>query len=150
MPPSEQNYLARLFQTVAENCPKTTFTIVGLEGLPRADLVSPLPLLMASLDASHDDWALLVRSHVLAHIHDLVQQPRPASQGHSNPRDPNQPVHEYLEVLTLDEYRARIGDEMFELETYADGVHHCHELRLYRGRLRDTSRSGVTGGGAVC
>lgn len=108
------------------------FTYVGLEALPPAVLArygfddAELALANSDSDSAKDEWAATVRTRITEHILDLaakVDVLRGYAIDWSETAWPAN-VEDSFEVLTLDEYRKRVGEEMFGIETYAD----CEEM----------------------
>jgi hypothetical protein len=99
------------------------FTLVGIEAMP-ITLLKRYGFSDAELALAHDgtdeEWAAAVRTRILASIREIWGQP-----AQQNNHDPSRmlyfdrlPVEDYIEILTLAEYRARVGEEEWELHTF--------------------------------
>jgi hypothetical protein len=96
-----------------------SYTFVGLEGVPLDILKAELRLRDRHLvfRDDPDEWANVLEDGVIAMAGYVKPEERP-DDGERVPitREPG----DNLEVITLDEYRQRVGDEIFDLETFAD------------------------------
>lgn len=97
------------------------FIFVGVEALPRAVLVHyGFDDTELALDTESEEWVAAVRTRILTRIEDLVQHADSVRRGSRIPKHPDQAVEDYVEVLTFAEYRARVGEDTYELHTLAD------------------------------
>jgi hypothetical protein len=101
------------------------FTLVGMETLPPRVFArygfSEADLALATGD--RDEWAATVRSRILDQMQDTSRGPVPLRyrRGTRNYwRFDAPPVKDYVEVLTLAEYRARVEQEAWAVQTFAD------------------------------
>jgi hypothetical protein len=89
-------------------------TFVGLETVPAPVLAqcgfTEAELALADNQEDAAEWVASVRAGILDIIHDMSY----LFHGETAPAD------HALEVLSLEEYRARVGDHMFDVETFAD------------------------------
>jgi hypothetical protein len=111
------SFLADCVFLVTSRCYRSC-TIVGLEGLPSHHLAAELGLSeeeVAVADSDDGRWAktLAQRAQVWFREENFVPEEEP---------------DDYIEVLTMDEYRAHVGEERFRLTTLSDGIPPHFEL----------------------
>jgi hypothetical protein len=96
------------------------FTFVGLEGLPLQVLQNTLRADAGPLAAvPHGDqrYAEVLRETIVAHVQKSAIN---AGVLEGPPFDKARPIEEHVEVFTVAEYRARVGEEAWAWETFAD------------------------------
>lgn len=97
-----------------------TYTLVGIEGVPPALLAKEFELdpedVAARSRGPTDEWAKFVEQHVIEAIkgveYDHIEEEEEVYRE----------VEEVVEVLTMAQYRARVGDEVWASETFGDGA----------------------------
>jgi hypothetical protein len=94
-----------------------SYTLVGLEGIPPAVLAQELRLdphdTARRAAGSGPEWAAFVADHTFPHIGRLYQ---------TRHIDGLTKTLEHVRVLTMDEFRAEVGEEAWVRETMADVV----------------------------
>jgi hypothetical protein len=117
----EHQFLVRFLWRAALR-PHLRSTFVGIEALP-------LPILaacgfsedeLAHAGEGDDEWAGIVRTRILARTTELLESVDdhwPFLNWHV---ETSTPAAEFVEVLTLTEYRGRVGEEAWRVETFVD------------------------------